>query len=58
MLSCLKVRKSNEGGERKISMADDRDELVILIADLRHLGIETFTLNPDKDGTGGAGAAG
>jgi hypothetical protein len=45
--------KSNLGGEWKIEKADDRDGLVILIADLLRLNIESLTLNPDKDGNGG-----
>jgi hypothetical protein len=34
-------------------MADDRDGLVVLIADLHRLNITTLSLDPEKDGTGG-----
>jgi hypothetical protein len=36
-----------------MEMADDRDGLVVLIADLHRLQIETLTLDPEKDGSGG-----
>ena len=34
-------------------MADDRDGLLILIADLHRLELETLTLDPKSNGTGG-----
>src|SRR4029078_4882110 len=49
----LKFMKSNLGGEWKMEMADDRDGLVVLIADLHRLNIAMLTLNPEKDGSGG-----
>jgi hypothetical protein len=35
-----------------VQMAGDRDGLVVLIADLLRLQIETLTLDPEKDGSG------
>ena len=49
----LKFMKSNLGGEWKMQMADDRDGLVVLIADLHRLNITALTLNPENDGSGG-----
>ena len=49
----LKFMKANLGGEWKMQMADDRDGLVVLIADLHRLNIATLSLDPEKDGTGG-----
>ena len=49
----LKFMKANLGGEWKMQMADDRDGLVVLIADLHRLNITALTLNPEKDGSGG-----
>ena len=49
----LKFMKSNLGGEWKMQMADDRDGLVVLIADLHRLEVTTLSLDPEKDGTGG-----
>src|SRR4029079_17532968 len=49
----LKFMKANLGGEWKMQMADDRDGLVVLIADLHRLNIATLSLEPEKDGTGG-----
>ena len=49
----FKFMKSNLGGEWKMQMADDRDGLVILIADLHRLEIATLVLDPDTTGTGG-----
>ena len=49
----LKFMKSNLGGEWKMEMADDRDGLVVLIADLHRLNIAMLTLDPAKDGSGG-----
>jgi hypothetical protein len=49
----LDYRKMNRGGEWKLEMADDRDGLLILIADLHRLGVESFTLDSENDGTGG-----
>jgi hypothetical protein len=49
----LKFMKSNLGGEWKMEMGDDRDGLVVLIADLLRLQIETLALDPEKDGSGG-----
>jgi hypothetical protein len=45
--------KDHVGGEWKMQMADDRDGLVILIADLHRLEIGTLNLDPDNDGAGG-----
>ena len=45
--------KANLGGEWKMQLADDRDGLVILIADLHRLEIAEFALDPKPDGTGG-----
>jgi len=49
----LKFMKANLGGEWKMQMADDRDGLVVLIADLHRLNIATLSLDPEKNGTGG-----
>ena len=49
----FKFMSANLGGEWKMQMADDRDGLVILIADLHRLDISSLTLNPEKDGSGG-----
>jgi hypothetical protein len=49
----FKFVKSNIGGEWKMQLADDRDGLLILIADLHRLEIGTLTLDPKVDGTGG-----
>lgn len=49
----FKFMAAHLGGEWKMQMAADRDGLVILIADLHRLEIETLTLDPEKDGTGG-----
>ena len=49
----LKFMKANLGGEWKMQMADDRDGLVVLIADLHRLNIATLVLDPEKDGSGG-----
>ena|ERR1700712_674111 len=49
----LKFMKANLGGEWKMQMADDRDGLVVLIADLHRLEISTLSLDPKNDGTGG-----
>jgi hypothetical protein len=49
----LKFMKANLGGEWKMQMADDRDGLVVLIADLHRINIAALMLNPGKDGTGG-----
>ncbi len=49
----LKFTKANPGGEWKMQMADDRDGLVVLIADLHRFNIATLSLDPEKDGTGG-----
>ena len=49
----LKFVGKNRGGEWKMQMADDRDGLVILIADLHRLEIGALSLDPDIDGTGG-----
>jgi hypothetical protein len=44
---------ANTGGEWKMQMAADREGLIILIADLHRLEIESLSLDPKKDGTGG-----
>lgn len=44
---------ANLGGEWKMSMASDRDGLVILIADLHRDETKTLVLDPEKDGTKG-----
>ena len=49
----FKFMKANLGGEWKMEMADDRDGLVILIADLHRLEITTLSLDPKLDGKGG-----
>jgi hypothetical protein len=49
----FKFTKANLGGEWKMQLADDRDGLVILIADLHRLEIAEFALDPKPDGTGG-----
>ena len=49
----FKFMKANLGGEWKMQMADDRDGLVILIADLHRLEIESLALDPNINGTGG-----
>ena len=49
----LKFMKSNLGGEWKMQKADDRDGLVVVIADLHRLEIATLALDPKQDGTGG-----
>ena len=49
----FKFMKANIGGEWKMQMADDRDGLVILIADLHRLEIANLTLDPTTTGTGG-----
>ena len=46
-------RKANHGGEWKMEAADDREGLVILIADLHRLNIASLVLDPETDGTGG-----
>ena len=42
--------KSNLGGEWKMQMADDRDGLVVLIADLHRLEVTALSLDPEKTG--------
>src|SRR5436190_23768405 len=49
----LKFMKANLGGEWKMQMADDRDGLVVLIADLHRLEVATLSLDPKNNGTGG-----
>ena len=49
----FRFMKANIGGEWKMEMADDRDGLVILIADLHRLEIDILTLDPDLDSAGG-----
>src|SRR6476619_2947214 len=49
----LKFMKANLGGEWKMQMADDSDGLVVLIADLHRVNIESLSVDPAKDGTGG-----
>src|SRR6187401_2645937 len=49
----LKFMKANLGGEWKMHLADDRDGLVVLIADLHRLEVATLSLDPKIDGTGG-----
>jgi hypothetical protein len=49
----LRFMTANVGGEWKMEMAADREGLIILIADLHRLEIETIRLNPELDGTGG-----
>jgi hypothetical protein len=45
--------KEHAGGEWKMQMADDRDGLVILIADLHRLEISKLNFDPDAQGNGG-----
>ena|SRR6478609_4314972 len=49
----FKFMKANIGGEWKMQMADDRDGLLILIADLHRLEIDTLALDPKVNGSGG-----
>ena len=42
---------ANLEGEWKMTMAADRDGLVILIADLHRLNVETICLDPENDGS-------
>jgi hypothetical protein len=49
----LKFMKANLGGEWKMQMADDRDGLVVLIADLHRMEVATLSLDPHHNGTGG-----
>jgi len=49
----FRFMSAHMGGEWKMQMAADRDGLVILIADLHRLQIETLTFDPEKDGSGG-----
>jgi hypothetical protein len=49
----FKSMRTNLGGEWKMQMADDRDGLLILIADLHRLEIESLALDPNVSGTGG-----
>jgi hypothetical protein len=49
----LKFMKANLTGEWKMQMAADRSGLIILIADLHRLSIESLTLNPETNGSGG-----
>ena len=49
----FKFMSANLGGEWKMQMADDRDGLVVLIADLHRLEITTLSLDPMLDGKGG-----
>jgi len=44
---------ANLGGEWKMELADDRDGLLILIADLHRLEVATLSLDPKVNGTGG-----
>jgi hypothetical protein len=44
---------SHLDGEWKMTMAADRDGLVIMIADLHRANIDTICLDPKVDGTGG-----
>jgi hypothetical protein len=49
----LKFMSANRGGKWKTEGADDREGLVVLIADLHRLGVVNLTMNPENDGTGG-----
>jgi hypothetical protein len=49
----IEFRKANRGGEWKMEAADDREGLVILIADLHRLNVSSLLLDPENDGTGG-----
>ncbi len=49
----FRFMKANIGGEWKMEMASDHPGLIILIADLHRLGIETLFLDPDLDGKNG-----
>jgi hypothetical protein len=49
----FKFVSANLAGEWKLQMADDRDGLVLVAADLDRLAITSLTLNPEKDGRGG-----
>ena len=46
-------KRSNRGGEWKMEAADDREGLVIVIADLHRLGITALLIDPPPDGDGG-----
>jgi hypothetical protein len=45
--------KANIGGEWKMEMADDREGLIILIADLHRLEVRKIIVNPETDSTNG-----
>jgi len=49
----FKFMSQNRGGEWKMQMADDRDGLVVLIADLHRLQITSIIFNPENDSSGG-----
>jgi hypothetical protein len=49
----VEFKKANRGGEWKFEAADDREGLVILIADLHRLNVSSLLLDPADDGTGG-----
>ena len=49
----VEFKKANRGGEWKMEAADDREGLVIVIADLHRLNIGVLILDPANDGTGG-----
>jgi hypothetical protein len=46
-------KRANSGGQWKMEAADDREGLIILIADLHRREVASFPLNPEKDGSGG-----
>src|SRR5689334_535835 len=46
-------KRSNRGGEWKIEAADDREGLVIVIADLHRLGVTALVVDPPAHGNGG-----
>ena len=49
----LEFQLAHEGGEWKMSLAADRDGLIIVIADLHRAGTTTIVLDSETDGTGG-----
>src|SRR6476660_467592 len=46
-------KMANPGGEWKMECADDREVLVIVIADLHRLGITALVVDPPSSGDGG-----
>jgi hypothetical protein len=49
----VEFKRARRGGEWKMEVADDREGLVIVIADLHRLNIGSLILDPPIDGAGG-----